>query len=69
MFQKSIIISSILVGSVYLNGLSLIDLNKIHTKPKNEVSYTMYIINSIVFTSSSIFIILCGRKALRILLE
>jgi ascorbate-specific PTS system EIIC-type component UlaA len=69
MFQKSIIISSILVGSVYLNGVSLIELNKIHTKPKNEVNYTMYIINSIVFTSSSIVIILCGRKALRILLE
>jgi ascorbate-specific PTS system EIIC-type component UlaA len=69
MFKKSIIISSILVGSVYLNGVSLIELNKISAKPKNEVSYTMYIINSFVFTSSSIVIILCGRKAIQILLE
>ena len=69
MFRKSIILSSIIFGSVYLNGISLMELNKISNKPKNEVNYTMFIINNIVFTSSSIIIILCGRKALQMLLN
>jgi hypothetical protein len=72
MFQKSIILFSVLSGSIYLNAVSLVELNKLNMKDKDEVKYNIYpsiIINSIVFMSSTIIIGLCSSKALQILLD
>jgi hypothetical protein len=72
MFQKSIILFSVLSGSIYLNAVSLVELNKLNMKHKDEVKYNIYpsiIINSIVFLSSTIIIGLCSSKALQILLD
>ena len=72
MFQKSIILFSVLSGSIYLNAVSLVELNKLNMKDKDEVKYNIYpsiIINSIVFMSSTIIIGLCSSKAFQILLD
>jgi len=66
-FQPStIIISSILFGSIYLNSVSMVELNKILLKPTNN-NYKLYILNGIIFTSSGIVICLFSIKALKLL--
>jgi len=55
----SIIYSSFLLGSVYLNSVSLTQLNIILMKPKNGLENKNYILpiilNSVVFVTSGLF--------------
>lgn len=46
MFQKSIILFSVLSGSIYLNAVSLVELNKLNMKDKDEVKYNISIYNN-----------------------
>ena len=64
---STIIISSILFGSIYLNSVSMVELNKILLKPTND-NYKLYILNVFVFSSSGIVICLFSIKALKLLL-
>lgn len=57
-FAQTIILASTLVGSFYLNSLSVIEINKMFIKNEN-INYYFIIFNGLIFFSSGIIITLC----------
>ncbi len=64
---QSIILSAGLFSSVYINSVSIKEINKLFMNPMSSHLVTLTIINGILFSSSSIMIICFSIKASQIL--
>lgn len=64
---QSIILSAGLFSSVYINSVSIKEINKLFMNPMSSHLVTLTIINGILFSSSSIMIIGFSIKASQIL--
>lgn len=65
--SQCIILSAGLFGSIYINSISIREINKLLLNPICNHLVTFTIINGILFSSSSFMIVVCSVKALQLL--
>ena len=64
---ECIILSAGLFGSIYINSISIREINKLLMHPICNHLVTFTIMNGILFSSSSFMIVACSVKAVQIL--
>ena len=60
-FSQALILSSALFGSIYLNSVSMMEINKMFLNP-NYIYYPFIMMNGFIYMGSSIILFSLGRK-------